>query len=202
MFLSSSSSSLATSASLFSISSNALKFVILLGYSAFALTPPPNVWKVFGELSRTTNSVDLGLGFPDWQPPQFVLDSLHGATSHQYTRSSGHPDLVNLLAETYCRHIGRYIDPLLEVAVTTGASQALYLALTTILKPNDEIIVFEPFFELYSKQIALTGAIPVYVRLGGEAATLNDPWALDIARLKRFCFLNSLHVSLIPITVS
>jgi kynurenine--oxoglutarate transaminase/cysteine-S-conjugate beta-lyase/glutamine--phenylpyruvate transaminase len=168
------------------ISIRSVLWIVIAGCYVQALSPAPNVWKVFSDLAKQTESVDLGLGFPDWSPPQFVLESLHGATSHQYTRSAGKPELVQLLAETYGRHIGRYIDPMSEVAVTVGASQALYLALTTILKPDDEIIIFEPFFELYSKQIALTGATPVYVRLGGEAASPADPWALDVEQLKRF----------------
>ena len=168
------------------ISIRSVLWIVIAGCYVQALSPAPNVWKVFSDLAKQTESVDLGLGFPDWSPPKFVLESLHGATSHQYTRSAGKPELVQLLAETYGRHIGRYIDPMSEVAVTVGASQALYLALTTILKQDDEIIIFEPFFELYSKQIALTGATPVYVRLGGEAASPADPWALDVEQLKRF----------------
>jgi aspartate/methionine/tyrosine aminotransferase len=172
------------------------QFAVLLGYSAQALSPPPNVWKVFGEISERTQSVNLGLGFPDWNPPQFVIDSLHGATSHQYTRPSGHPELVHLLASRYSMHLNRHVDPASEIAVTVGASQSLYLALITLLQQDDEIVIFEPFFELYAKQIALTKAKPVYVKLGGEAATLSDPWALDINLLKRFFHITYFHLNI------
>lgn len=50
---------------------------------------------------------------------------------------------------------------------------------------DDEIIVFDPYFELYSKQIELVGAKAVYVKLGGQNASLEDPWALDIHALER-----------------
>lgn len=144
-----------------------------------------NVWKTFGEIAERTSSINLGLGFPDWQPPNFVVHSLREAYSHQYTRPAGHPDLVQLLASRYSRHLDHSIDPISQVAVTVGASQALYLALITNLKAGEEIVIFEPFFELYSKQIATTGAKPVYVRLGGEAATLADPWALNVDLLRK-----------------
>lgn len=165
--------------------------------------PQQSVWTVFGELAAKTDSSNLGQGFPDWDPPQFLLDSLRDAVDskfHQYTRPAGYPPLVKLLGAKYTEHFGRNVDALDEVAVTVGASQALYLALTLFLKANDEVVLFEPFFDLYGKQIKLTGAIPTYVSLGGKCATAADPWALDIDLLKaaitpktKMLILNSPH---------
>lgn len=146
---------------------------------------PPSVWSTFGELAAKTGSSNLGQGFPDWDPPAFVLDSLKESLSHQYTRPSGHPELVRSLADRYSQHLNRNIDAMQNIAVTVGASQALYLALITLLTKEDEIIVFEPFFELYTKQIKLTGATPKYVRLGGVATTAENPWALDANALRK-----------------
>ena len=119
---------------------------------------------------------------------------------HQYTRPAGHPPLVKLLAEQYSGFLNRQIDPMNEVAVTVGASQALYLALSVFSKPGDEVIVFEPFFDLYLKQAKLTGADVKFVKLGGENAPADDPWALDIDKLEaaitdktRVLILNSPH---------
>lgn len=150
--------------------------------------PLPSVWTVFGEIAAKTDASNLGQGFPDWDPPQFLLDSLRAAVDskfHQYTRPAGHPPLVQLIAAKYSKHLDRTIDPFDEVAVTVGASQALYLALTLFLKANEEVVLFEPFFDLYGKQIKLTGAIPKYVSLGGRCATEKDPWALDIELLRK-----------------
>ena len=146
-----------------------------------------SVWTVFGELAAKTDASNLGQGFPDWDPPQFLLDSLKAAVDskfHQYTRPAGHPPLVELIAMKYSKHLDRTVDPFNEIAVTVGASQALYLALTLFLKANEEVVLFEPFFDLYGKQIKLTGAIPKYVSLGGRCATALDPWALDIDLLR------------------
>ena len=149
--------------------------------------PQQSVWTVFGEIAATTDASNLGQGFPDWDPPQFLLDSLRAAVDskfHQYTRPAGHPPLVKLIGAKYSLHLDREIDPMNEVAVTVGASQALYLALTLFLKANEEVVLFEPFFDLYGKQIKLTGAIPKYVSLGGRCASDRDPWALDIELLR------------------
>jgi Aspartate/tyrosine/aromatic aminotransferase len=105
----------------------------------------PTVWTEFGRLAMSQPSiVNLGQGFPNWLPPQFAIDALvEGATDvahnspHQYTRTAGHPKLVQELAGRYSRHLHREIDPFGQVAVTVGASQALYLALQTLIQPGE-----------------------------------------------------------------
>lgn len=152
-------------------------------------TPSQSVWQVFGDIATKTGASNLGQGFPDWDPPPFVLDALKTTVkskNHQYTRPSGHPPLVQLLASAYSQHLNKPIDGFTEIVITVGASQALYLTLITLLKPNDEIIIFEPYFDLYLKQLKLIpGVTPRFVPLGGAAATLDDPWALDIKALRR-----------------
>ena len=157
----------------------------------------PTVWTEFARLSQEHDVVNLGQGFPDWLPPKFAVDSLVEAaldvaqSPHQYTRPAGHPALVNQLARRYSTHLRRDIDPMAEVAVTVGASQALYLSLQTIVGPGDEVILFEPFFDLYVNQVKLAGATPVFVPLrfvpydeSGETITGGE-WVLDADALKK-----------------
>jgi kynurenine--oxoglutarate transaminase/cysteine-S-conjugate beta-lyase/glutamine--phenylpyruvate transaminase len=133
----------------------------------------PTVWSFFGHISSLNpNIANLGQGFPDWLPPKFAIDALvSGVTDtaqnspHQYTRPAGHPKLVKELAGRYSKHLKKNVDAMNEVAITVGASQALYLALQTRITEGDEVILFEPFFDLYENQIKLAGGIPVYVPL-------------------------------------
>ena len=132
----------------------------------------PTVWSEFGRLAEENeNMVNLGQGFPDWLPPDFAIQSLVEAVQdsaqspHQYTRPAGHPKLVKQLARRYSAHLRKEIDPMSEVAVTVGASQALFLSLQTLISPGDEVILFEPFFDLYANQIKLAGGKPVPVLL-------------------------------------
>lgn len=177
--------------------------------------PNPTVWSEFGRLSQQYEVANLGQGFPDWTPPQFALDSLVEAalddsktSPHQYTRTAGHPNLVQGLAGRYSIHLQREIDPMNEVAVTVGASQALYLSLQTLIKPGDEVILFEPFFDLYVNQVKLAGGTPVYVPLtfvpyeldDGTQDIIGGEWILDSSRLMesissktRAIVLNSPH---------
>ena len=106
------------------------------------LNSAPTVWTEFGRLGQENDVVNLGQGFPDWLPPEFAVESLVEAAQdtqnspHQYTRPAGHPNLVQQLAKRYSIHMSRDIEPMTEVAVTVGASQALYLSLQTLIKPG------------------------------------------------------------------
>lgn len=146
------------------------------------LSTGPTVWSEFGRLAQSNPDIaNLGQGFPDWLPPQFAVDSMVEAAQdvihnspHQYTRTAGHPKLVKELAGRYSKHLRREIDPMGEVSVTVGASQALYLALQTLIQPGDEVILFEPFFDLYVNQIKLAGGTPIYVPLTFKPYNENE----------------------------
>ena len=175
----------------------------------------PTVWSEFGRLSQENPSIaNLGQGFPDWLPPPFAVESLVSATidstksPHQYTRTAGHPNLVKQLARRYSQHFHHQIDAMNEVAVTVGASQALYLSLQTLIKPGDEVILFEPFFDLYVNQIKLAGGTPVFVPLtfvpyntdNDVADVTGGKWILEPEKLSekissktRAIILNSPH---------
>jgi len=160
----------------------------------------PTVWGEFGALAAQTKGVNLGQGFPNWDPPQFVRDAAIEAImegSHQYTRSAGHPSLISLLAARYSMHLGRSVQPESEVAVTVGASQALFVSLQVLIEQDDEVILMEPFFDLYLGQIRLAGGTPRFVPL---EVSSDGAWTLDIAKLRaaitpktRVLILNSPH---------
>lgn len=103
----------------------------------------PTVWSEFGRIGQEhPEAANLGQGFPDWLPPKFAVDSLVEAamdsakSPHQYTRTAGHPNLVKQLANRYSVHLKRDVDPMSQIAVTIGASQALYISLQTLIKPG------------------------------------------------------------------
>ncbi|CAM9251166.1 unnamed protein product [Scytosiphon promiscuus] len=144
----------------------------------------PTVWSEFSALAAETGaSVNLGQGFPDWNPPDFVVAAAQKALSqgfHQYTRTAGHPRLVQLLAKRYSKHFGKDVDPFSQVAITIGASQALYVSFQAILSPGDEVVLLEPFFDLYLGQIRMAGGVAVQVPLGVE----DGEWRLDAEALR------------------
>ena len=145
----------------------------------------PTVWGEFGQLAASTGAVNLGQGFPDWQPPEFVVEEAQTALRtgyHQYTRPAGHPQLVEVLAQRYSKHLERPIDATTEVAITVGASQALYLTLQALIDPGDEVVLMEPAFDLYYGQVRIAGGTVVPVPL--EVDESGRQWTLNANRLE------------------
>eukprot|EP00746_Dinoflagellata_sp_MGD_P007469 gnl/MRDRNA2_/MRDRNA2_114794_c0_seq1.p1 gnl/MRDRNA2_/MRDRNA2_114794_c0~~gnl/MRDRNA2_/MRDRNA2_114794_c0_seq1.p1 ORF type:complete len:763 (-),score=150.02 gnl/MRDRNA2_/MRDRNA2_114794_c0_seq1:157-2445(-) len=155
-------------------------------------SPPRNVWGEFATLGRSIPGiVNLGQGFPDYNPPDFVIDAARNAVDkrelHQYARTPGHLELVELLAQRYSGHFGRAVDPVSEVAITLGASEGLFLSMRTILSqakqeyPDaDEFVFFDPYFNLYEGQLRDLGGravvVPLEVREIGETREWQIDW--------------------------
>ena len=155
-----------------------------LAADRLAGTGGATVWSEFGALAAETGATNLGQGFPDWQPPDFVVDAAQWALKegvHQYTRPAGHPPLVEVLGHRYSKHLEREIDPMSEVAITVGASQALYLSLQALLNPGDEVLLPEPAFDLYYGQVKLAGGRVRPVPLAVDAST--GAWSIDVDAL-------------------
>eukprot|EP00629_Pelagomonadales_sp_RCC1024_P003090 CAMPEP_0119259218 /NCGR_PEP_ID=MMETSP1329-20130426/120_1 /TAXON_ID=114041 /ORGANISM="Genus nov. species nov., Strain RCC1024" /LENGTH=481 /DNA_ID=CAMNT_0007258583 /DNA_START=104 /DNA_END=1546 /DNA_ORIENTATION=+ len=153
------------------------------------------VWEEFGDLARRMDESDkfdggvanLGQGYPDWAPPAFVKAGLRNAASdesasgHQYARSAGHPPLARVLARRYSAHLGGKVDAFGEVAVTVGATQALLVSLLALVGRGDEIVLPEPFFDLYLGQAWLTEGVVKPVPMALDA---SKEWRLSTESLK------------------
>lgn len=122
----------------------------------------PSVWLEFSPLANLTKSTNLGQGFPNWAPPQFVQEaavkSVQGGHCSTYARSAGHPHLVEALASEYSEQLNHEIDAYKEIITTVGASQAIYLSITSFIKENDEVIIIEPAFDIYIGALKMTKA--------------------------------------------
>lgn len=151
-----------------------------------------SVWVEYIELvAKYKPAVNLGQGFPDYHAPKHVTQALAEITTgdnpllNQYTRGFGHPRLVQAISKLYSPLIGREIDPLNEVLVSSGAYEALYSAILGHVDEGDEVIVIEPFFDCYDFMIKMAGGIPKFIPLKPKksgAATSAD-WVLDEAEL-------------------
>ncbi|XP_053202655.1 kynurenine aminotransferase-like [Panonychus citri] len=149
-------------------------------------------WVEYGELGTKYNSVNLCKGFPDFPPPDHVVEALITAarnqSSHQYTRQYGHPRLVNILSKMYSQLIGRPVDPLKEILITVGAYEALLSIFLGLINPGDEVIIVEPFYDCYPPMIEMAGGIPVYISLNppedsNQRTVSSSEWKLDYNQL-------------------
>lgn len=130
-------------------------------------TVPPSGIRRFFDIAATMDDViSLGIGEPDFVTPSRVLEagiqSLQRGETH-YTSNSGTVEMRNALSGYISRLYGIDYDPEREILVTVGVSEALYLALTALLDPGDEVIVPEPCFVAYMPEVVFAGGVAVSV---------------------------------------
>jgi aminotransferase len=122
-------------------------------------------------MTRVANSCDavnLSQGFPDFNPPEALLAAAEKAGRegpHQYAVTWGAPNFRQAFARKQSRFMGIPIDPETNVVVTCGSTEAMMAAMMTACNPGDRVVIFSPFYENYTADTILTGAIPVYVPL-------------------------------------
>jgi len=135
-------------------------------------------------LNDLAGGVNLAQGFPDFAAPAELLDAAARALReghNQYAITWGSPRLRAAIAEKVAWHNGLQVHPDQHITVTCGATEAMMATLLAIINPGDEVIVFEPFYENYGPDAALSGATPKYVTLH-----LDDPeFAFDPVDLRR-----------------
>jgi aminotransferase len=129
-----------------------------------AQVPPSGIRRFFDIAASMQDVISLGIGEPDFVTPRHILEagirSLERGQTH-YTSNSGIPELRQAIASHLQRLYGVAYEPHSEVLVTVGVSEALYLALTAILDPGDEVIVPTPCFVAYQPEIVFAGGTPV-----------------------------------------
>ena len=128
--------------------------------------PPSGIRKFFDISATMKNVISLGIGEPDFVTPAPILEAgrlslQQGETS--YTSNSGTLELRQAISRNLAAAYNVHYDPETEVIVTVGASEAVYLAVTAILNPGDEVIIPEPCFVSYAPEVALAGGVPVPV---------------------------------------
>ena len=126
--------------------------------------PPSGIRRFFDIAATMKNVISLGIGEPDFVTPAPILKA--GVASLErgetaYTSNSGLYELRAALARHLEALYGVRDDPETEQLITVGVSEALYLALTAILDPGDEVVVPEPCFVAYTPEVIFAGGVPV-----------------------------------------
>jgi len=131
-----------------------------------ANTPPSGIRKFFDIAATMEDVISLGIGEPDFVTPAPILRegiaSLERGET-QYTSNSGTIELRNALSRHLDKLYGLKYDPETEILITVGVSEALYLAMTAIIDPGDEVIIPEPCFVSYAPEVSFAGGVPVTV---------------------------------------
>jgi aminotransferase len=128
--------------------------------------PPSGIRKYFDIAATMKDVISLGIGEPDFVTPAPMLEEgiaslRRGETG--YTSNSGTFELRRALSEHFLSRYKVGYDPEHEILVTVGVSEAMYLVMTSILDPGDEVIVPQPCFVAYAPEVTFAGGTPVTI---------------------------------------
>ena len=136
-------------------------------------------------LAITHGAVNLSQGFPDFPAPAEVKDAARAAIAgdiNQYAATSGAKALRDAIANGVTSRHGLAVDPDVNITVCCGGTESMIATMLAIVDPGDEVIIFEPFYEIYSPDVLLTGATPRYVTLR-EPTSPGSDWTFDSREL-------------------
>jgi methionine aminotransferase len=126
------------------------------------------IFAVMTQLAIENNAINLSQGFPDFDADPQLKELVAGhmqAGNNQYAPMQGILALREKIAAKTEALYGRAYDPATEITVTAGATEGLFAAITAVVGPGDEVVIFEPAYDAYGPVIQLNGGKPVYVKM-------------------------------------
>ena len=144
------------------------------------------IFSVMSQLATEHNAINLGQGFPDFDPDPVLVDAVTAAMKqgfNQYPPMPGIPLLRQNISEKVAQLYGHRYDADSEVTVMAGASEALMVSILALVHPGDEVIIIEPFYDLYIPVIQLAGASAVIVPMDAPRAA-DETYRVDWGRVR------------------
>lgn len=142
-----------------------------------------SIFTVMSKMATEYNAINLSQGFPNFPVDERLTDivaKLAKENVHQYTPMSGYPTLLSKIATLIKNSYGRTIQPVTELLVTAGATQAIFTTITALVKSNDEVIILDPSYDCYEAPVLLCNANPVRV-------ALNDNYTPNWEIIEKAC---------------
>jgi methionine transaminase len=155
------------------------------------------IFSVMSQLAVEYKAVNLGQGFPDFEPPQALRDAVTRAMAdgrNQYAPGIGLANLREQIALKTERLYGYKVNADTDVTVTSGATEALFSAIAAIVREGEEVIVFDPAYDSYEPAIELQGARAVHIPLTVPSFSIDWQRVRDaVTPRTRMILINSPH---------
>ena len=126
------------------------------------------IFSVMTQLAIEYDAINLSQGFPDFDTyPELItrVEKFMREGHNQYAPMQGVMPLRERIAEKTYDMYGAQYDPATEITVTSGATEAVFAAISAVVQKDDEVIIFEPAYDAYDPVVRLNGGIPIYVQL-------------------------------------
>lgn len=155
------------------------------------------IFTQMSQLAAEHSAINLSQGFPDFPVNDFLLKQLAAYSQqgmNQYAPMPGILPLRAAIASLVSSHYGRHIDPDREITVTSGATEALFVAIQAVVRSGDEVIVFDPAYDSYAPAIELAGGHAVHIALKAPDFRVNwQQVAAAVTHKTRLIIVNSPH---------
>jgi methionine aminotransferase len=155
------------------------------------------IFTVMSALANECGAINLSQGFPDFEvAPQLIRTVSENMEKghNQYAPMAGSPSLLEAISDKVNDTYSVRYDPDTEITVTAGATQAIYTAITSMVREGDEVIVFDPAYDCYVPAIEYNNGVPVHVRLEGPHFCVDwDAVRKVVNRKTRMIILNTPH---------
>jgi len=156
-----------------------------------------NIFSTMSALAKEHNAVNLAQGFPDFEPYPRLIEFAHQAMKdghNQYAPMIGLPALREEIANKTKDCYQFFPNSEIEITITSGATEAVFSTITAIIHPGDEVIIFEPAFDIYLPAIHLAGGKAVTIPLDFPNFTINfELLEKSISPRTKLIILNSPH---------
>jgi methionine aminotransferase len=134
------------------------------------------IFTVMSGLATEHNAINLGQGFPDYPMSDKLVALVNEAMRkgfNQYVPMQGYLPLREAIAKKIALLYNTAVDAQADITITPGGTYAIYTALTTVLEPGDEVIIFEPAYDSYIPNVEINGGIPVLISLNPPDYTID-----------------------------
>lgn len=155
------------------------------------------IFTVMSQMAHDHGAINLSQGYPDYDGPVALRERLGWYTLNgynQYAPLAGIPPLRAQIAAKLQRFYDHRIDPDTQVTVTPGATEAIFCAVHAVVRPGDEVIMFDPVYDSYDPAVRLAGGVPVHLVLAAPDYRIDwDTVRRAITPRTRMILVNSPH---------
>lgn len=156
-----------------------------------------SIFAVMSKLAVDNQAINLSQGFPDFPISEKLISLVHKYMKkgfNQYAPMPGVPQLRKAIAEKIEKTYGARYDPDSDITITAGATQAIFAIISAFVRPEDEVIIFEPAYDSYAPSVRIHGGLVKYATLQQPGFTIDwERFPALISNRTRMIIINTPH---------
>lgn len=158
---------------------------------------PTSIFTIMTRLAAEYKSINISQGFPDFEADPILIELVAKAMregNNQYAPMAGIYSFREAIAKKIKSLYGANYHPETEVTVTSGATEAIYSAISAFVYPGDEVLMFKPAYDCYEPSIITNGGVPVFVQLNNKDFKIDwEEFRQKISPKTRMVIINTPH---------